>query len=65
MDFPGDVLTASGVVTAKREADGFGLVECTVELTNSRGHQTAAGQGTVILPRRGQALPLIWPEEPW
>ena len=65
MDFPGDVLTTSGVVTGKREGDGFGLVECTVELTNSRGHQTAAGQGTVILPRRGQALPLIWPEEPW
>lgn len=65
MDFPGDVLTASGVVSAKREVDGFGLVDCTVELTNSRGHQTAAGQGTVILPKRGQALPLIWPEESW
>lgn len=65
MDFPGDVLTAAGAITGKREEDGFGLVDCTVELTNSRGHQTAAGQGTVILPRRGQTLPLIWPEEPW
>ena len=65
MDFPGDVLTASGVVSDKREADGYGLVDCTVELTNSRGHQTAAGQGTVVLPKRGQTLPLIWPEEPW
>ena len=65
MDFPGDVLTASGHVTGKREDDGFGLVDCTVELTNSRGHQTASGQATVIMPRRGQSLPLIWPEEPW
>ena len=65
MDFPGDVLTASGVVSDKREVGGYGLVDCTVELTNSRGHQTAAGQGTVVLPKRGQTLPLIWPEEPW
>ncbi len=65
MDFPGDVLTASGAISGKREVDGFGLVDCTVALTNSRGHQTAAGQGTVVLPKRGQELPLIWPEEPW
>ena len=65
MDFPGDVLTASGVITAKSERDGLGLVECTVELTNSRGHQTAAGQATVALPKRGQSLPLVWPEAPW
>ncbi len=65
MDFPGDVLTASGVVTGKRELDGFGLVDCAVELTNSRGGQTAAGQATVALPRRGQSLPLVWEEEPW
>ena len=65
MDFPGDLLTASGAISGKREVDGFGLVDCTVALTNSRGHQTAAGQGTVVLPKRGQELPLIWPEEPW
>ena len=65
MDYPGDVLTASGVVTGKREGDGFGLVDCTVELSNSRVHQTAAGEATVVLPKRGQTLPLIWPEEPW
>ena len=65
MDFPGDILTASGIVTGKREADGFGLVDCTVELSNNRGHQTAAGEATVVLPKRGQSLPLIWPEEPW
>ena len=65
MDFPGDVLTASGAISDKREVDGFGMVDCTVALTNSRGHQTAVGQGTIVLPKRGQSLPLIWPEEPW
>ena len=65
MDFPGDVLTASGVVTGKREEEGFGLVDCAVELSNSRGYQTAAGEATVALPRRGQSLPLVWPEVPW
>ena len=65
MDFPGDTITASGVVTGKRETDGFGLVDCAVNLSNSRGHQTAAGEATVVLPRRGQALPLVWPEEAW
>ena len=65
MDFPGDVLTASGVVTDKREKEGFGLVDCAVELSNSRGRQTAAGQATVVLPKRGQKLPLIWEAETW
>ncbi|MDE2843050.1 MAG: hypothetical protein OXN21_06680, partial [Chloroflexota bacterium] len=60
-----DVLTASGVVSAMREVGEFGVVDCVVELTNSRGHQTAAGEASVILPRRGQSLPLIWPEESW
>lgn len=65
MDFPGDVLTASGVVSGKREVGEFGVVDCVVELSNSRGYQTAAGEASVILPRRGQTLPLIWPEESW
>ena len=65
MDFPGDIITASGAVTGKRERDGFGLVDCTVVLTNSRGEQTAAGEATVVLPKRGQNLPLVWDEEPW
>ena len=65
MDFPGDTLTALGAVTGKREADGFGYVECQVALQNDRGEQTAAGTATVILPKRGQTLPLTWAEEPW
>ena len=63
MDYPGDVLTISGAVTGKREADGYGYVDCTVVLDNSRGEQTAAGQATVILPKRGQTLPLVWEAE--
>ena len=65
MDFPGDTLTASGVVTDKREADGFGYADCQVALQNDRGEQTAVGTATVILPKRGQTLPLTWDEESW
>ena len=65
MDFPGDVITASGTVTAKEEADGFGYVTCQVALRNSRGEQTASGQGKLVLPKRGQSLPLVWEAEPW
>ncbi len=63
MDYPGDVLTASGGVTGKRESDGFGLVDCRVGLANSRGEQTASGWATVVLPKRGQSLPLVWEAE--
>jgi len=65
MDFPGDVITASGTVTAKEETDGFGYVTCQVALKNSRGEQTATGQGKLVLPKRGQSLPLVWEAEPW
>ena len=60
MDYPGDVITASGTVTAVREAAGYGHVDCEVKLTNSRGEQTASGRGTVVLPKTGQSLPLVW-----
>ena len=63
MDYPGGILTASGAVTGKREASSHGYVDCTVVLDNSRGEQTAAGQATVILPKRGQTLPLVWEAE--
>jgi acyl dehydratase len=74
MDYPGDVLTAFGVVTGKREApadpssgggrqEGFGYVDCRMGLRNSRGEQTASGWATVILPKRGQSLPLVWEAE--
>ena len=63
MDYPGDVITASGVVTAVREVGGYGHVDCEVNLTNNRGDQTATGSGTVVLPKKGESLPLVWDVE--
>jgi acyl dehydratase len=65
IDFPGDVLTAFGAVTGKREVGGYGHLDCQVGLRNSRGQQTASGHATVVLPKRGQSLPLEWEEESW
>ena len=63
MDYPGDTLTAAGAVTGLREVDGIGHADCAITLTNSRGHQTAAGAATVALPRRNRPLPLTWQPE--
>ena len=63
MDYPGDVLTAHGAVTSKREVGGFGYVDCQVGLRNNRGELTVSGQATVVLPKRGQSLPLVWEME--
>jgi acyl dehydratase len=65
MDYPGDTLMASGTVTDKREIDGYGYVDCQVALRNDRDNQTASGTATVILPKRGQSLPLVWGEDAW
>ena len=63
MDYPGDVLTALGTVADKGERDGFGYVYCEVGLRNNRGEQTASGRATVVFPKRGQTLPLVWEAE--
>ena len=63
MDYPGDVITASGKVTAVRDVGGYGHVDCDINLTNNRGEQTATGRGTVVLPKEGQSLPLVWEVE--
>ena len=63
MDYPDDVITASGTVTDKTERDGFGYLDCRVGLRNSRGEETASGRATVVLPKRGQSLPLVWEAE--
>ncbi len=63
MDYPGDLITASGFVTEKRDQGSFGYIDCQVGLQNSRGEQTASGQAIVALPKRGQALPLVWEAE--
>ncbi|MCH7712687.1 MAG: MaoC family dehydratase N-terminal domain-containing protein [Chloroflexi bacterium] len=60
MDYPGDVITATGVVTSTEERDGFGHVECRVALRNQRGEETASGRAIVVLPKMGQSLPLVW-----
>ncbi len=60
MDYPGDVITASGVVTSVEEKDGYGHVECQVALRNQRGEETASGRAIVVLPKKGQSLPLVW-----
>ncbi|PKB59793.1 MAG: hypothetical protein BZY83_00145 [SAR202 cluster bacterium Casp-Chloro-G2] len=60
MDYPGDIITASGKVTAVREVGNYGHVGCEVNLTNNRGDRTASGRGTVVLPKKGQSLPLVW-----
>ena len=65
MDFPGDIITGSGTVVSKEEFDGYGQVTCQVALSNNRGEETASGQGVIILPKRGQKLPLIWEAETW
>ena len=58
MDFPGDTITAGGTVTNTYESEGYGYVECQVALTNNRGETTASGNGKVVLPKRGQSLPI-------
>ena len=60
MDYPGDVITARGTVTSLKEIDGFGQVECRMGLSNNRGEETAWGRATIVLPKRGQTLPLVW-----
>jgi len=43
--------------------EGFGYVDCQVGLRNNRGEMTVSGQATVVLPKRGQSLPLVWEYE--
>lgn len=59
MDHPGDTLTIFGKVTEKTERDGFGHVKCEIGLKNDRG-QTSQGWAEVVVPKRGQTLPLVW-----
>lgn len=58
MDVPGDVITAWGKVTGKKERDGLGYVELDIGLRNSRGVDSTRGAATVVLPKRGgRAVP--------
>ena len=59
MDHPGDTLTIFGKVTDKTERDGFGHVKCEIGLKTDRG-QTSQGWAEVVVPKRGQTIPLVW-----
>ena len=53
----GDVTWISGQVSGK-EADGSGnRIECALTARNQRNEETARGTATVLLPRRGTAVP--------
>ena len=47
--WPGDVITVSGKVTGKREANGEKLVDFEVKCTNQNGQDTLQGDATVAL----------------
>jgi acyl dehydratase len=53
--WPGDVLTCTGIVTKKYEADGVGLVDCEACAENQRKERVVEGTATAALPRRGHA----------
>jgi acyl dehydratase len=48
--FPGDVLTAKGVVTSKHQEKGDNLVMCDVCAENQYGREVTIGQAVVSLP---------------
>jgi acyl dehydratase len=56
-DLLGDTITASGRVVAKRGHEGFGLVECEVELGNHRGIVSTQGDAVIALPKREGSVP--------
>jgi acyl dehydratase len=48
--WPGDVLTCSAAVTAKREVAGEGLVDCEFSAVNQDGQVVIRGEATAALP---------------
>jgi hypothetical protein len=57
-----DTITASGEVTGKQVVDGLGYVDCSVQLSNSRGKVSTEGEGVVVLPVAG-GRPVPYPFE--
>lgn len=51
-DFVHHVLTATGIVRAKRTEDGENLVELDMWVENDDGETTTPGHATVVLPNR-------------
>jgi len=50
--FPGDIITAKGVVTGKRQEEGQNLVDCDVWAENQNGRRVTAGTAVVSLSSR-------------
>ena len=50
MTRPGDVVTAKGKVTGKKQVDGENLVECDIWIEKADGTKTITGNATVSLP---------------
>ncbi len=58
MDVVNETLTVQGRVTAKREAEGYGLVEVELGIVNRAGKDNTPGRATIALPYRdGPAVP--------
>ena len=65
MDVAGETLRASGCVLSGEEHDGYADLRCAIELTNSAGVATTAGEAVVRLPTKADAAvayPVV-PEE--
>ncbi|MBM3958873.1 MAG: dehydratase [SAR202 cluster bacterium] len=52
IDYPGDVLTCKGKVTALRREGTQNLVDCDIWLENGKGEVTTPGKAVVALPAR-------------
>ena len=52
MDVPGDTLTCKGRVLRKYAEGNEHLVDCEIQLVNSKGERTTPGSATVALPTR-------------
>lgn len=56
----GDTLWWKGAVAAKRQVDGYGLIDLELRADNQRGEITTEGTATVVLPSREHG-PVILP----
>jgi acyl dehydratase len=59
--WPGDMLTCMAWVSAKREVDGEGLVDCEFSAVNQAGEVIIRGDATAALPRSSTSFTLDLP----
>ena len=52
MDMPGEQITCTGKVLRKYSENGEHLVDCEIQIMNSKGERTTPGRATVALPTR-------------